>query len=161
VWAVAAIRVVVPMFAAQQDTRTPVIASAANLLVFLATAAALLGSLSHVAIALANSVAAALQLTLLLVWLRRRTGPLGLKPVLVSAGRALIASLAMAAVARLLASQFEWTRPASEVTRILAFAVVASVAIVSFVSMALVLRSPELTELADAVRRRGARKRAT
>lgn len=159
VFAVAAIRVVVPMFAAQRDTRTPVLASALNLVVFLAVSAGLLRTLSHVAIAAANSVAAVAQLGLLLYWLRRRAGPLGLAPVWQSAGRALIAAGAMAVVARLLAAQFDWTHPASELTRILAFAVVAGLALVSFVSTALILRAPELRELADAVRRR--RSRAT
>ncbi|MET0339561.1 MAG: murein biosynthesis integral membrane protein MurJ [Polyangiales bacterium] len=159
VWAVAAIRVVVPMFAAQQDTRSPVIASALNLVVFLGVSAALLRTLEHVGIAVANSVAAAAQLALLLWWLRRRTGPLGLAPVWRSAGRALLASSAMAVVARLLAAKFDWTRPASELTRFVAFAVVAALALVSFVATALILRAPELRELAEAVRRR--RRRAT
>lgn len=159
VCSVAAIRVVVPMFAAQKDTRTPVIASALNLTVFLATSAALLSSLSHVAIALGNSVAALVQLTFLLHALRRRTGPLGLAPVWRSAARALVASLAMALVASVLAAQFDWTAPESELTRLLAFGVVGALALASFVSTALILRSPELSELAAAVRAR--RRRAT
>ena len=159
VWAVACIRVVVPMFAAQRDTRSPVLASALNTLVFLALSGALLGRLSHVALALGNSVAAAAQLLLLLWWLRRRMGPLGLGPVLASGARALFASLTMAVVAHLIAREIEWARPASELTRIVAFALVASLSLASFVATALILRSPELTELADAVRRR--RSRAT
>ena len=78
VWAVACVRSVVPMFAAHQDTRTPVRASAANLVIFLALSALLMGPLDHVALAIANSVAAVVQLGLLLLWLRKHTGPLGL-----------------------------------------------------------------------------------
>jgi putative peptidoglycan lipid II flippase len=147
------------MFAAQRDTRTPVVASALNTLVFLAISSALLGRLSHVAIALGNSLAAAAQLGLLLWWLRRRMGPLGLWPVLTSAARALFASLSMAVVAHLIAREFDWAHPASELTRGVAFALVASLSVASFVATALILRSPELTELAAAVRRR--RSRAT
>lgn len=159
VWSVASIRVVVPMFAAQHDTRTPVIASALNLVVFLSVAAATLGSLSHVAIALGNSVASLVQLALLLFWLRRRMGPLGLRAVGASALRALLASLAMALVAHLLAREVDWTHPASELTRLVTFGVIGSLAIASFVATALIFRSPELRELVRAVRSRRGRAR--
>lgn len=157
VWSVALVRTVVPMFAAHQDTRTPVRASALNLLSFLAISAALLGPLDHVAIAAANAIAATLQLALLLLRLRRHTGPLGLRPVFVSAARIALASLVMAVVARLLASQFDWIHPSSELMRIAAYALVGGVAIVAFAGSAALLRAPELSELVRAVRRRRGR----
>ncbi|MET0283399.1 MAG: murein biosynthesis integral membrane protein MurJ [Polyangiales bacterium] len=157
VWSVALVRTTVPMFAAHQDTRTPVRASALNLLSFLAIAAALLGPLDHVAIAAANAIAATLQLGLLLWTLQKHTGPLNLKPVLVSAVRIGLASLVMAGVARWVASRFDWLHPSSELMRIAAYALLGAVAVVSFVAAAAALRAPELTELVRAVRRRGRR----
>jgi len=159
VWAVASIRVVVPMFAAHQDTRTPVVASAVNLVTFLSVSALLLGPLSHVAIAVANSVAAAVQLGVLLVRLRRRIGPLGLRPVATSAARIAAASLALALVGRGLASQFAWAESTSELLRIAALAITGGVSLMTFVVVAVLLRTPELGELGRAVRRR--RSRAT
>ncbi len=157
VWSVAMVRTTVPMFAAHQDTRTPVRASALNLVSFLAIAAGLLKLLDHVAIAAANAIAATLQLALLLFLLRRHTGSLGLKSVLVSAARIGLASLIMALVARLLAAQFEWAHPSSELARIGAYALLGVAAVVTFVAAAAALRAPELQELVRAVRRRGRR----
>jgi putative peptidoglycan lipid II flippase len=157
VWAVAAVRTVIPMFAAHEDTRTPVLASAVNLAVFLALTTALLAPLSHVALAVANSAAAAVQLAVLLLSLRKHTGPLGLSPVLGSSLRVLLASLGMALVARTLANQFDWTTPSRELARIGAFALVGLAAVSSFVLLAYLLRSPELHELAATLRRRRAR----
>jgi putative peptidoglycan lipid II flippase len=158
VWAVALVRTVVPMFAAHGDTRTPVKASALNLVVFLALSAALMGALDHVAIALANSVAAAVQLALLLTRLRRHTGPLGLRAVGLSALRLSGACAAMGAVLWLAAGRVAWTA-APELVRaawLLGLCVLGGVV---FLVTARVFGAPELSELAAAVRRRG--KRAT
>jgi putative peptidoglycan lipid II flippase len=159
VWSVALVRTTIPMFAAHQDTRRPVRASALNLLSFLAIAAALLRSLDHVAIAAANAIAATLQLTALLLMLRKHTGPLGLRPVLVSAARIALASLVMALVSRRLAAEFDWLRPSSELVRMAAYALVGAVAVGTFVGTAALLRAPEIGELLRAVRRK--RRQAT
>ncbi len=159
VWAVASIRVVSPMFAAHQDTRTLLLGSALNLSVFLTLSALLLGVLGHVAIALANSVAASIQLGMYLYRLRRRIGPLGLAPVLGSAARVLLASALMAVLGRLAAEQLEWTRPASELLRVAQFSLLAGGCIAVFLASALLLRIPELGELQRTVRRRGKRAR--
>lgn len=159
VWSVACVRVVIPMFAAHQDTRTPVLASAVNLVTFLLLTASLLAALDHVAIALANVLAATLQLGVLLLRLRRRIGPLGLLPVFRSALRVVVAAAAMALAARFTASQFDWVRPESELMRVAHFALVAAVSLVVFFVAALLLRVPELGELVRTVRRR--RTRAT
>jgi putative peptidoglycan lipid II flippase len=158
VWAVALVRTVVPMFAAHGDTRTPVKASALNLVVFLALSAALMSTLDHVAIALANSAAAALQLGLLLLMLRRHTGRLGLGAVLASGARLLVACAAMGAVLWWLAGRLAWTE-APELERAVWLLALCALGATVFLVAARLCGSPELTELAAAVRRRG--KRAT
>lgn len=159
VWAVASVRVVVPMFAAHQDTRTPVVASGINLVVFLSVAGLLLTPLSHVAIALANSVAAAVQLGVLCLRLRRHTGPLRLGAVASSALRVGLASGITALTAYLLARQVAWTEPGREAFRLAALGVISAISLTVFVGAALALRAPELRELVRSVRRR--RSRAT
>ena len=159
VWAVAGVRSVIPMFAAHQDTRTPVRASAVNLVTFLAGMALLIGPFDHVGIAAANSLAAAVQLTVLLYLLRKHTGPLGLGEVFRSGARVLVASLGMAVVAHLVAAHFDWTHPKGELLRVAQFTLVGLLAVATFVLLALLMRSPELAELGRAVRRK--RSRAT
>lgn len=97
IWAVASVRTIVPMFHAHNDTRTPVLGSLVNLLVFGAVSLLLMSSLEHVGLAIAISAAAVGQLIALLLLMRRRQGKIGLRSVLTSAARTLLASAAMGA----------------------------------------------------------------
>ncbi|HEX6245844.1 MAG TPA: lipid II flippase MurJ, partial [Polyangiales bacterium] len=154
IWAVAAVRAVVPMFAAHKDTRTPVRASFANLLVFLTVSAALMSRLNHVALALANSLAAALQVGLLLLWLRRHTGPLGLRALGVSTLRLAAACSIMGAVLWVAAARYDWVHPSSELSRVIWYGAVCGAGLVSFVLAARLFGVRELATLERAVRRR-------
>lgn len=154
VWAVAAVRAVVPMFSAHEDTRTPVRASIANLIVFLSVSALLMRALDHVALAIANSAAATLQVLLLLFWLRRHTGPLGLRALLTSTLRLAGACAVMGVVLWLLAGRYDWAGSHSELTRLVWYVAVATAGLVSFVVAARSLGVRELAILERAVRRR-------
>lgn len=153
VWAIASVRTVVPMFFAYQDTRSPVIASAANLVFFAAVSLLLMGPFEHVGIAMGLSAAGAAQLLVLLVLLRRRVGRLGLRAVVVGAARISVAAAAMGGALWGVARLGAWERGA---TWLNAGVLLAAIAIggLTFVAVAAVLRSPELKELLDAVRRR-------
>jgi peptidoglycan biosynthesis protein MviN/MurJ (putative lipid II flippase) len=111
-----------------------------------------------VAIAVANSVAAAVQLVVLLWLLRKHTGPLGLRALFVSALRITLSSVGMGALLWAAARAIDWEH-ARELTRAAYFLVLCAAGGVIFLVLARVFRSPELGELLDAVRRR--RKRAT
>jgi putative peptidoglycan lipid II flippase len=154
VWAVAAVRAVIPMYAAHQDTRTPVRASAANLVVFLSLSTLLMPSLNHVGIALANSGAAAIQVALLLFWLRRHTGPLGLRKLAGSAARILAAALVMTGSLLALVRRYDWLRPGSELARLGWFVALCTAGALIFVLAARLFGVSELRELARALRRR-------
>jgi putative peptidoglycan lipid II flippase len=154
VWAVASVRTVVPMFYAHNDTRTPVVASAINLVVFIALAAALMGPLRHVGIAIAVSLAAAAQLGTLLLLLRRSTGRLGLSEVAASAGKSLAASVGMAAVAVGVAHAGAWERGGNSPRNIAVLGLAICAGAVAYFALARLLRSPELDDLLQAVRRR-------
>lgn len=154
VWSVAAVRATVPMFAAHGDTRTPVKASAVNLVVFLSLSALLMSSLSHVAIALANSVAALVQLLVLLVLLRRHTGPLGLRAVASSAARISLSSLAAGIVLYLAARRLDFGPTQGEITRIAWYGALLALGALVFLGTAWLLRTPELRELKAALMRR-------
>ncbi len=158
VWAVAGVRAVVPMFAAHEDTRTPVRASTVNLLVFLTTTIALMSALNHVAIAIGNSVAAVVQLAVLLWALRKKLGPLGLSEVAKSAARTALAAAVMGLAAWSAARMLPWTQT-SEITRAGGLLGVSLIGACAFIAAALALRSRELGELRMAVQRRS--KRAT
>jgi putative peptidoglycan lipid II flippase len=131
-WPVAMLRVVVPAFYALQDTRTPVwtaaVAFAANVLAslslmgpveaeaesavlaFLAAATRSLGviDLRHAGLAVATSIAASIQLALLLGLLRQRLGALGLAELLRPLLRDAAAAAAMVPVVWYARSLVSW-----------------------------------------------------
>jgi putative peptidoglycan lipid II flippase len=97
VWTVAAVRQLVPVFHAMGDTRTPVVISAIDLVVFVTLAVALKGPMGHVGISAAVAVSSAAQMVLLFFALRRRLHDLPLGELSVSVTRTLVASLVAAA----------------------------------------------------------------
>lgn len=153
VWAVAAVRTIVPMFHAMGDTRTPVVASAVNLVVFFGVGLATMGPLRHGGLALGITAAAWIQLSVLLVLLRRKVGPLGLRSVAISMARSVFAAALMGAAlwGALQVVDFEGGGTLRNVGVFLALVVGGSLA---YLASAAVLRSPELGELRSALRRR-------
>lgn len=147
IWAVAAVRNVVPMFYAFNDTKTPVVCSAANLVVFVAISLLLMKPMGHVGIAIALSVAAAAQLFLLLFFLRRRAGRLHLGSVAKSGVKALIASLAMSAVGMGVATFGHYERGGNDFGNIVIVAVSCLLAGCTYLVVAYLLKSPELGEI--------------
>lgn len=153
VWAIASVRTVVPMFFAYQDTRSPVIASATNLVFFAAVSLLLMGPFEHVGIAMGLSAAGAAQLFMLLALLRRRVGRLGLRAVVIGGARISAAAAAMGAALWCVARLGAWERGATGMNVAVLLGALAAGATV-FLGAAALLRSPELRELMGAVRRR-------
>lgn len=91
------VHVTVPVFYAQKDTKTPVIAAAVAVVVNIGGDLALMWSMEQGGLALASAAAAFVNWGILLVILRRRMGPLGLHSILNSGLRILGAAAAMGA----------------------------------------------------------------
>jgi putative peptidoglycan lipid II flippase len=146
IWTVAAVRQTVPAFYALGDTRTPVIVSALDLMALVVLALVLRGPMGHVGVSAAVAGSSAVQMVLLLVWLRRRMGTL--------CGWALAESAARTVIASGLAGVAGWGAAAlaGGIPGMLAFTVV-------FLLAAWGLRAPELDEILGAASRRLARGR--
>ena len=153
VWAVAAVRTIVPMFHALGDTRTPVVASAVNLVVFFAVGLGTRGPLRHAGLALGMTLAACVQLAVLLVLLRRKVGALGLRSVVVSVARCVTAAAVMGVSLWLVLRVVEFEGGGSLRNVGVFLALVAGASIV-YLAAAALLRSPEVGELRAALRRR-------
>lgn len=93
-----AVKVVAPAFYALRDTRTPVWIGIGAMAVNVGASLLLMGPLAHGGLALATTLASAVNAVGLLFWLRRRIGRLGLRAILESLGRTALAALAMAFV---------------------------------------------------------------
>jgi putative peptidoglycan lipid II flippase len=95
-WAFAAVRIVVSMFYALQDTRTPVVSAAVAVVANIVLGMALMGPMKHCGLALATSMASALNLAMLVVALRRRLGSIRWRPMISSCLKTVLASAVMA-----------------------------------------------------------------
>ncbi|MBN1889873.1 MAG: murein biosynthesis integral membrane protein MurJ [Thermoflexales bacterium] len=92
-----AIEILVRAFYALHDTRTPVAIGVAAMLANLALSLLLIGPMGIAGLALANTIAAYLEMALLLALIRPRLGGLGGWRTAASSGKAGLASLAMGA----------------------------------------------------------------
>jgi putative peptidoglycan lipid II flippase len=91
-WAVSGLRIVVPAFYAFQDTKTPVKVAVVALFVNLIAGLCLMGPLKHGGIALALSISASVQFSLLLFLLKRKIALANLGSVLVPVLKSAFAS---------------------------------------------------------------------
>ena len=155
-WAGAGVRQTVPVFYAMQDTRTPVKVAAASLAVYGVAAALLFQPLSTLGLSLAVSCSSVVNFTLLLLLLRRRLGPLGLRRVASSVLRSAVAAAGCGAAAHMVSRQVDWSaggRAPANYGLLLA-AVLAGV--LAYLLLCKLLRVRELDDLLGAfLRRRG------
>ncbi len=154
VWAVAISHALTRMYYAYNDTRTPVWCAAANLVTFVALSAKLGFSLGHVGLAIATTGAAMVQLLLLALLLRRRTGPLGWGPILKAGLRCGVAGAVMALVVHDLATLGDWSRGGNDTWNLGIYAFTALFGLAVYAAASYLLRSPELTQIAGALSRR-------
>ncbi len=106
-WAVAGVRIVVQAFYAMHDTRRPMIVASVALGVNVLAGIVLMRWMGHVGLALATSIAAAVNLVGLVVWLGRRVG-LGGLGVMGSLLKSTVLSLVMAGVVWAVAYGVAW-----------------------------------------------------
>lgn len=97
-WAFSAVRIVVPTFYALQDTKTPVKMAFISVMVNILLSIILMQPLKHGGLALATSLASALNLGLLVWALRMRLGSLGLRSIIGSVFKSSVGSVLMGVV---------------------------------------------------------------
>jgi putative peptidoglycan lipid II flippase len=109
--AFAGVRIIVPVFYSLQDTRTPVKVAFISLLANAGLGVILMFPLLHGGLALATSLAAGVNFALLLVLLRRKLGPIGVRKILRSFLKGLGASLLMGATIYAICHDGPWNAP--------------------------------------------------
>ncbi len=102
-------RVVAPTFYALQDTRTPVVISFWTLLINALLGVGLMQFYGHVGLALALTLATCCNAFLLVLALRRKIGPIGLKSLSSSFVRVLVPLAAMAVVVIYMLKLGQWS----------------------------------------------------
>lgn len=157
-WAAACIRQLVPAYYALDDSKTPVKAAGVGLLVYVGAGLALMGPLGHVGLALAVSASSVVNLTILAAVLRKRLGRLGWRRVFVSGVKQAVAAAVMGAGIYFIGRQGRWERGLGDLRNAGVLLAALSVAAVLYFGSCALLKSPELGELWQGLRRRGRRK---
>ncbi len=101
-WAFSAVRILLNFFYALQDTRTPVKAAAISIAGNIILGIGLMGPMGHAGLALATSLASMINLTLLIIWLRRKMGPLGGMSLLKAVSRSAACAVVMGIVVKVI-----------------------------------------------------------
>src|SRR5262249_43537536 len=114
--------------------------------------------LRHAGLALSTSLAATVNLVLLLRVLRRRIGALGAGQLIPSFARSLAASLAMVPAVRWVAGLAAWVEPGHLRTRVAVLMAAVAVGIFVFAAVAVLLGSSEAHAVKRLVRERLARR---
>ena len=141
-WAVAAVRVVVNVFYAMQDIWTPVKVAIVSIACNLVLSLLLMKLINHAGLALAVSLSSMINLILLLTILRIRLGSLGIKNIIYSLGKVVVASTVMGAVVYLSYYRFPFPDIVSLTVSIL-------LGIIVFISCSYLLKCEELLSLLE------------
>jgi putative peptidoglycan lipid II flippase len=94
-FAIAGVRIIVPVFYAMKDTLTPVKCGAASVALNIGCSLLLMRPLQHNGLALATSISSCFQLGLLIWLLRRRLGHIAWREIFRSTGKVFVASAIM------------------------------------------------------------------
>ncbi|MFP4477189.1 MAG: murein biosynthesis integral membrane protein MurJ [Desulfatibacillaceae bacterium] len=147
-----AVRIVVNVFYALQDTATPVRVSIISLAANMVLSLALMGPLAHGGLALATTLASTLNLLLLMINLKGRLGSLFGRDIMASLLKTAAGSAVMGGAVWLLAG---WLPTGSgTLERLGVVAVCMTVGGVVYAGAALAFRSPELIDMANVVRKK-------
>lgn len=153
-WAAACIRQLVPVYYALDDSKTPVKAAGVGLVVYLAVGLALMRPLGHVGLALAVSASSVVNMIILAWVLRKRLGRLGWRKVFISVVKQIIASLVMGAGVYFVADRGTWEKGLGDSRNQIVLLICMITAGVLYIGVCGVLKSPELRELWQGLRRR-------
>jgi putative peptidoglycan lipid II flippase len=147
-------RVLVPVFYAYKDTRTPVVIGFVSMGTNVALCYGLAPWLAHGGIALASTISAVVQTFLLALLLRRHLGALGdeltARSVLLSCVATAVTSAAIVG----LQEHFDTDQLHGTAQLALPYAVIVVAAVAVFAGVCLATRHPDLAELVDVLRRK-------
>jgi putative peptidoglycan lipid II flippase len=158
IWTVAAVRQIVPALYALGDTRTPVVVSALDLLVFVGLAATLRSPMGHAGVSAAVFGSSAVQMALLLVGLRRKLGTLRGDVLVASSARTLVASIVASGAGWVVARTVTSVATTTAMSHVLPGLCGIVTFGATFVVSARVLGAPELHEFSSVLRRRAVRR---
>lgn len=151
---VALVRVLVPAFYALKDTRTPVIVAFIAFILNLLFSLMLMGPMRHGGLALASTLSALCQLSMLLYLLRLKIGRFGGIEILKAGFTSLMASLPMAVLVFWVMHFADWSRQGDKMLKALTLFGGIGAGVGLFFITALLFRSGEAREAVELFRRK-------
>jgi putative peptidoglycan lipid II flippase len=153
-WAFSIIRVIVSAFYAMQDTKTPMKAAVAALIVNVAFSLALMYPLKHGGLALATSIASAVNVILLIFILKRKIGGFMDRDFCRAVFKMILASAVMWLAIVLVNWIFPWKTGGLFQDRLAFLAMAIVVGAGTFFSMCAALKIPEMTAIIGLLKRK-------
>lgn len=153
-------RILVPTFYSLQDTKTPVVISAIAVATDVVFSLLLMGPLQVRGLALASSIASFTHFWLLLYLLRAKIGPLGVRDLLFSLSRIVLSTAPTAFLCYYLMWKFPPLQNPGISGRVGLLSLEILIGLVTYIGMAIILRSEEGLFLYTSLRRRLKRERA-
>jgi putative peptidoglycan lipid II flippase len=148
-WAIAGVRIIAPAFYAVQDTKTPVKMAVVSLFANVGLSLFLMGPMKHAGLALANSLASMIYVSLLLVWLRRRIDKIDWARILRSLIQVALASAIMGWVASWVVGKTSWVSPGYWGEKVFFLAAGIAAGVFTYISISYLVRNSELSFLID------------
>lgn len=153
-WAYSGSRVMVSAFYAFQDTKTPVKVATFSLVANLILSLLLMGPMGHSGLALALTLSSSIQIAIMLYYLKRKITGWDVKPILISAGKSLLASMIMGLAIYYAGAHWSPPRPASGTVALgLHLAVLIVLGLLVYLVTALMLGCSEMDSLLNRMRR--------
>ncbi len=153
-WAFSVIRIIVSAFYSLQDTRSPMKAAIVALIVNAVFSVALMFPLKHGGIALATSIASAVNVGMLWVILKRRVGTILDSEFTRSVGKTSLASLVMGAAIFIIGLLYPWHTSGPFSARLIYLVLCVAGGGIAFLAAAFLFRSPEVMLMMGSLRRR-------
>lgn len=143
-WAFAGTRVIVAVFYALQDTKTPAVTAVIAMLVNVGVAVMLMKPFAHAGLALATALSAMVNVGALITVLTRRVGGMDWRGLCRSLGRAGLATIPVVLACLWIDGLTVWRQEAEWVTKVLTLAAGIGLSLIGYLGTQALLRSQEL-----------------
>lgn len=153
-WSFSIIRVIDAVFFAIQDRKSPLKAALASLIVNIVASITLMIPMKHGGLALATSIASAVNVIILSVIMRHRIGRVLDRQFYESLGKIILSSLVMWMVLSGMEWFLPWQLTGSFRNRLSFLSASVMLGMTTFLAMSLAVRSPEIVALLNTIRRK-------
>lgn len=154
IWSIVGVRLITATFYAMQDTKTPVRIAAIGVAVNVILSLVLMGPLKHSGLALANSLASAINFFLLAIFLRKKLKRIDAIKIIKSFLQVGISSIAMGAAGWALLRGAMWTESGNFALKASHLSMTMFVCIIIYIMLNLLMQNEEMQYVREMIRKK-------